>query len=248
MHISFLKENKVYGAVRASNELMATDQKGGKERKSKDVSDLFNLRILGIDLDEILKAWTGTVDLKSILGNPEEVKKLKARLEEQRKELIEAQRKLRERYGDAVRIDYDIRVGGLLGGPEGLRVGGGEFFKRLDELSKERARWAQRGKTAKQKPSVRTITVPSEAEVREPFIEFFDRGDQVEVVADLPGVEEKDIALTIEDGELTLKAGTGDRKYFVKTPLPNVEATPVERSHKNGVLKARFKKTSSSAR
>ena len=68
--------------------------------------------------------------------------------------------------------------------------------------------------------------MPSGEEIREPFIEVFDENEHVEVLAELPGVEEKDIQVTINENKITILAASKNRKYQGETTLPtNVEAT-----------------------
>jgi HSP20 family molecular chaperone IbpA len=205
-----------------------------KEDKYRDIFDILNLRILGIDFGELIKNWVGDIDIKTLIEKPEEIEKLRAKIEEQRAKLQETQRRLREKYGDAIRIDYDIRIGSLLGRPQDLRIGGGEFFTHLDQLAKERARRAL---------PIKKFEVPSGEEIREPFIEVFDENEHLEVLAELPGVEEKNIQVNISENKITISATNKDRKYQGETTLPtNVEALPLQKTYTNGVLKIKLKK------
>jgi len=205
-----------------------------KEDKYKDIFDILNMRMFGIDFGELIKNWVGDIDIKTLIEKPEEIEKLRARIEEQRAKLQETQRRLREKYGDAVRIDYDIRIGNLLGRPQDLRIGGGEFFNRLDKLAKERARRAL---------PVKKFEVPSREEIREPLIEVFDENEHLEVLTEIPGVEEKNIQVSISENKITISATNKNRKYQGETTLPtNVEALPQQKTYTNGVLKIRLKK------
>lgn len=208
-----------------------------KEKKEPKSWDVFNIRILGLDLGEIIKSWTGMEDFKSLL-DPKQMEQVKERLEEQRKKFLEMQEELRKKYGDTIKVDYDIRIGGLLGGKEGLRIGGGEFFGRVDELTKERAEWRNR-----QRPYGRKIPYAVKEGVREPLLEFIEGKEHLEVIVELPGIEEKDFSLVIEEEKITISAETSERKYRTEQKLPTkVLSEPLERTYKNGILRIKLKK------
>jgi HSP20 family protein len=80
-------------------------------------------------------------------------------------------------------------------------------------------------------------------EVREPIVDVFDEGEQLMIIAELPGVEESGIHLEVNGDILDLTAEGKDRKYSkeVLLPLP-VAADAMESSYKNGILEVRFKK------
>ena len=85
--------------------------------------------------------------------------------------------------------------------------------------------------------------MPSGEEIREPFIEVFDENEHLEVLAELPGVEEKNIQVNISENKITISATNKDRKYQGETTLPtNVEASPQQKTYTNGVLKIKLKK------
>ena len=79
------------------------------------------------------------------------------------------------------------------------------------------------------------------AEVREPIVDIFDEEDLVLVVAELPGVEERDIHLEVKDDILNLTAEGKDRKYSKEVLLPSVvDADTMESTYKNGVLEIKL--------
>jgi len=208
-----------------------------KEKKEPKLWDIFNIRILGLDFGEIIKNWTGMADFKSLL-DPKQMEQLKERLEGQRKKFLEMQEELRKKYGDTIRVDYDIRIGGLLGGKEGLRIGGGEFFGRLDELAKEKTEWRNR-----LRPFGRKIPYTAKEGVREPLMEFIEGKEHLEIIVELPGIEEKDLNLTIEENRIAISAETSGRKYHTEQALPTkVFPEPVERTYTNGILRIKLKK------
>jgi HSP20 family protein len=83
---------------------------------------------------------------------------------------------------------------------------------------------------------------PEVAEVREPLVDVFDEGDIIVLVAELPGAAEEEIQLEIQDDILSLQT-TGQRKYAKEVLLPAaVEAGPLHKAYKSGILELRLKK------
>lgn len=81
------------------------------------------------------------------------------------------------------------------------------------------------------------------AEVREPLVDVLDEGDRVVVLAELPGVEDKDIHLEVKGDILELTAEARDRKYSKELLLPSeVDADTVESSYRNGILEIKLMK------
>ncbi len=87
-----------------------------------------------------------------------------------------------------------------------------------------------------------TAKGPEVSEVREPLVDIFDEDKEVLVVAELPGAMEKDIAVTVKDGTLTLEA-SGNHRYAKDVELPaKVKPEPVRKIYRNGLLEVRFAK------
>lgn len=83
---------------------------------------------------------------------------------------------------------------------------------------------------------------PVVAEVREPLVDVFDEGQEMIIVAELPGVSEDEIRVEIQDDVLILET-TGERKYAKEfLLLDTVDATTLQRAYKNGILELRLKK------
>ena len=81
------------------------------------------------------------------------------------------------------------------------------------------------------------------AEVRDPIVDVFDEGDKLVVIAELPGVEERDIHFEVKDDILNLSAEANDRKYSKEVLLPSpVDADSAEASYKNGILEIKLRK------
>ncbi len=74
-------------------------------------------------------------------------------------------------------------------------------------------------------------------EVREPLVDVFEEEDHTLVVAEMPGVSEKDVNIEVKDDLLEIKAEKGDKKYRKEILLPR--AYPRDKmkvSCNNGIL------------
>ncbi len=74
-------------------------------------------------------------------------------------------------------------------------------------------------------------------EEREPLVDVMSTDGEVKVIAELPGVEKKDIKLHGTENTLTISVETPERKYFkeVQTPAP-INPKAAKTTYKNGVL------------
>jgi len=82
-------------------------------------------------------------------------------------------------------------------------------------------------------------------EVREPMVDVFDEGNEVVVIAEIPGVQESAIRLEVKEDVLLLSADDKDRKYSKEVLLPcAVLADSVKSSYRNGILEIRLTKAS----
>jgi len=84
---------------------------------------------------------------------------------------------------------------------------------------------------------------PVVEEAREPIVDVFEEENEIQILAEMPGVEEQDVELEIKGDILILSAMGSDRKYYKELLLPSqVEPEALSRSHKNGIFEARFKR------
>lgn len=83
-------------------------------------------------------------------------------------------------------------------------------------------------------------------EVREPMTDVFEEGDVVLVVAEMPGVSERDVELTLEDDILTIRAAGSGKKYAKEVLLPAPCRSPQVRCA-NGVVEIRLARTKDGA-
>lgn len=80
-------------------------------------------------------------------------------------------------------------------------------------------------------------------DVCEPFVDDIVEKDNktLKLVAEIPGVEKKDIKVTIQGGFAHLAAEHGDRKYSTKVPLKyKVDENSAKATYVNGILEVTF--------
>ena len=79
-------------------------------------------------------------------------------------------------------------------------------------------------------------------EQREPLVDVFETDGEVKVIAELPGVEKKDIKLHATEENLTISVDIPERKYYKEVELPsNVDPKQADSAYKNGVLEVTLK-------
>ena len=91
-------------------------------------------------------------------------------------------------------------------------------------------------------PRVDTFGRRPEADTREPIVDIFDEADRLQVIVELPGVEEKDIKVEIKETTLILTAGKGERKYKKEIDLGSPIKGEPKKQYKNGILEINLKK------
>jgi len=78
---------------------------------------------------------------------------------------------------------------------------------------------------------------------RRPIVDVFESDDEVQVVAEMPGVEKDDIKLDATETSLDISAKTRDREYSERVALPaRVDPDSAKASYKNGVLEVILKR------
>jgi HSP20 family protein len=74
-------------------------------------------------------------------------------------------------------------------------------------------------------------------EQREPLVDVLETDGEVKVIAELPGVEKKDIKLHGTEKTLTISVDTPQRKYYKEVPTPaKIALKNAKSTYKNGVL------------
>ncbi len=80
-------------------------------------------------------------------------------------------------------------------------------------------------------------------EGREPLTDVIDEKKEVTVIAELPGIEKKDIKLDSGEQSITISVDTPDRKYYKNLKLPSkVKPETSKATYKNGVLEVKIRK------
>jgi HSP20 family protein len=80
-------------------------------------------------------------------------------------------------------------------------------------------------------------------EEREPLIDIIPSNGEIRIIAELPGVDKKDIKLHGTERNLTISVDTPQRKYYKEVELPSkVDPKEAKSSYKNGVLEVTLKK------
>jgi HSP20 family protein len=88
---------------------------------------------------------------------------------------------------------------------------------------------------------VKVRSVPGESikiPDKEPVIDVFEEKDHISVIAELPGVSEKDIKTSLQDHELKITAGKHNRMVS----LPSAPGKVLEQTFKNGILHLKLAK------
>ncbi len=107
------------------------------------------------------------------------------------------------------------------------------------------------GRTSFAKPRRRVVRrkpyappTSEQIEKKEPLVDIFDEEDSIKVMAELPGVEKKDIYLELAEDLLIIKVNTPTREYYKEVKLPTVvEKEILESTYRNGILEVKLKKT-----
>ena len=81
------------------------------------------------------------------------------------------------------------------------------------------------------------------SETREPFVDtLVDEKEKVlKLVAEMPGVEKKDVKVVVNDKTISIDAEHSEKKYHATVPIPHkVDKDSAKASYKNGVLELKF--------
>ena len=97
------------------------------------------------------------------------------------------------------------------------------------------------------KPEIREFgTKPSikeEIDQRKPLVDVIETDEEVQVIAEMPGVNKEDIELSASETKLEIKAEGENRKYYEVVDLPDeVDPDSAKARYNNGVLEVVLKK------
>ena len=84
----------------------------------------------------------------------------------------------------------------------------------------------------------------STSDTREPLVDTIvdEKEKLVKLIAEMPGVEKKDVKIVVDEKIVNIDAEHGDKKYHVKVPIKyKVDENSVKASYKSGILEIIFK-------
>ncbi len=91
--------------------------------------------------------------------------------------------------------------------------------------------------------NVKPAMLPT-SDTREPYVDVLvdDKEKILKLVAEMPGVEKKDIKILVEGRTVNLDAVHGEKKYHTKVPIKQkVDEDSVKATYANGILEVKFK-------
>ncbi|HSB50089.1 MAG TPA: archaeal heat shock protein Hsp20 [Nitrosopumilaceae archaeon] len=91
--------------------------------------------------------------------------------------------------------------------------------------------------------NVRPGLLPT-SDTREPLVDTIvdEKEKLVKLVAEMPGVEKKDVKIVVDGKLVNIDAEHGEKKYHAKVPIKHkVDENSVKASYKNGILEIIFK-------
>lgn len=145
---------------------------------------------------------------------------------------------LLEKLGELAETGGEIKKSGEIRGSDG-RLRGVFGFNIKVGLGDEGLKVEPFGNVRKDKDTGRPVV----HEVREPMVDLFDEHDHVLLVAEMPGVSEKDVTVELKDDIVVIAAAHADKKYRKEVLLPR-SFTAAQMSHTchNGILEIRLAK------
>lgn len=78
---------------------------------------------------------------------------------------------------------------------------------------------------------------------REPLVDTLvdEKENVLKLVAEMPGVDKKDIQVNVEGNVVNIDAEHGEKKYHTKVPIRNkIDVDSVKASYTNGILEVKF--------
>ena len=77
--------------------------------------------------------------------------------------------------------------------------------------------------------------------MKEPLIDKIVNNNVIKLVTEMPGLDKKDIKITIEENKIQIKGEKGEKKYYVETKLDdNVDQNSITAKYTNGILEIKF--------
>jgi len=174
----------------------------------------------------------------------EKIKKLEKRIEE-----LEEETEHETGIVEGVVSQFIPGLGGIV---KALEKSSPEFRKRIAETDAEIKHRIETGWSSEPKidygisikPLVKDVEKKQEEKIeappeRELIIDVFEEKEHISVIAELPGVEEKDIKTKLKGDTLEISAG----KYCKIITLPSAASSIIERNYNNGILQLKIERS-----
>ena len=85
--------------------------------------------------------------------------------------------------------------------------------------------------------------IPSLTEENQPLLDIFEEQDHLIILAELPGVDEKDLNIKTNEDTLTITTDSKTPKYLKKVQLPTtIKKDTIKSTYKNNILQIKLKK------
>lgn len=85
--------------------------------------------------------------------------------------------------------------------------------------------------------------IPSLIKERQPLLDVFEEEGYLTVLAELPGVDKKDVNIKVDEDTLTISASNKTKNYLKKVWLPTpIRKDTIKSTYKNNVLQVRLQK------
>jgi HSP20 family molecular chaperone IbpA len=108
-------------------------------------------------------------------------------------------------------------------------------------VEEPRKQWRVKKPTTVVPKSIRKLA-PRGPKRTDPPVDIFDEGDHLRVVAELPGIEERDIRTEVKGDMLTISAEGSGRRYNKQVKIPAPVTSGASSTYKHGVLEVKLKK------
>ena len=94
-------------------------------------------------------------------------------------------------------------------------------------------------------PSVNSLSQPlSLIREKQPLIDVFDEKNHFVILAQLPGIDEKDVKIKADENTVTITAENATKKYLETIKLPTcITRGTVKFTYRNNILQAKLKKS-----
>jgi HSP20 family molecular chaperone IbpA len=85
--------------------------------------------------------------------------------------------------------------------------------------------------------------IPTLINEREPLVDIFEENNHLIVLAELPGIDEKDLKIKVNENTVTITAENAKKKYLKIVRLPTrVNKDAIEYTYRNNILQVRLEK------